>query len=212
MNTTAYLIRHGDVEYEIDSRARRLVYGSTATLSQKGRNQIAKLSEKLLKDGVKLDGIFTSPLKRAVQSAKILSEQYGIAFVEVESFRDVEGYPAGKGMTMDELKALKGDTYFLPGHESAEHSLGRIKIAFEQLCRENEGKTIAFVGHGDPIRVLIFRLKNPDKELPPMRELAQSDYLDNAQAWRLVLDKNLRLVESEVIGAEGNSKSLERKF
>ena len=212
MNTTVYLIRHGEVVYPRSKSRGKLVYGPTAHLSTYGEKQIHDLAETFGLTGVKLDALYTSPLNRAVETAQIFSNQYHIPPIIVKDLRDVESPAADQGMMMDELKALKGDTYSLPGHESQAHLTERITRSFGEILEDNQGRTIAIFGHGDPIRVLIYRLKNPEGKMPSMKKLAKSDYLDKSQAWRLVFDQESRLIESEVVTAEGSIKPPERKF
>lgn len=211
MNTTIYLIRHGEVEYDYKD-GKPLVYGKKAKLSDRGKEKIAELALAFKRRGINFEGIYSSPLTRAVQSAEFFAAEYKSPIQEVEDLSDVESPASEMGMTMDELKAMEGDTYSLQGHESQVHMSNRMKATLRKILEENEGKTIGLVSHGDPIRILIFGLKNPDKELPSMKELAKSDYIDKSQAWRLVFDPEFNLIESEVITAEGSINPPERKF
>lgn len=200
MNTTIFLIRHGEPVYSYNERGERLIYGADAELSQIGRNQVQTLCRRMKSYGRGVDIVYTSPFARALQSAKIVSSEFGVSYVEYEELSDIRASKAWIGRTMEELAAVHGDGYQEAGdRESLEELARRIKGASDKIVRENEGQNVAIVGHGDPIRVLIYQLEHPGEPIPPMRELSGDDYLDFAQAWVFNLDHQLRLIERSLI-------------
>lgn len=66
--TRIYLIRHGATQLTEEDR---FAGSSDVTLSDEGRRQIASLAERLKNE--ELDAIYTSPLIRTVETARILA-------------------------------------------------------------------------------------------------------------------------------------------
>jgi broad specificity phosphatase PhoE len=68
-----YLFRHGEVE-----NPEKVLYGRLPGfhLSEKGKNQVLKTSQKLI--GKEIKQIYSSPLERAVETAQVASEILGL--------------------------------------------------------------------------------------------------------------------------------------
>lgn len=198
--TTVYIIRHGELEYQVNSHGQRMLYGPDVPLSDFGKAQIAALAARMQKEGGVLTRIYTSPYRRAVESAMILAKVFGISDIKREyKLRDIDNSSA-MNMTMDEVLARRGD-FGADGHvESIAHLTERMTNAFQSIVKIENRATVAIVSHGDAIRTLLFRLEHPQGDIPPMKDLAQTDYLDKGEAWRVIVDDALRLVEREYIG------------
>lgn len=77
------LIRHG----ETDSNIRQTYLGWTdAELNERGVAQVQLLRDRL-KD-TKIDGIYSSPLKRTMQTAKIINEKYNLHIAYSEGLKE----------------------------------------------------------------------------------------------------------------------------
>ncbi len=216
MNTTVYIIRHGEVKYPRDLEGKRLVYGPTAELSDEGRKQLGELGQKLSSERVRLAKIFTSPYPRAVESARILSSQLkGPEPIIVEDLKDLLA-PGYEGTSYDDLISIEGNTYAHPltdDQETLAQLSTRVVRAFTDIVSENDGKTIAIVSHGDGIRLLLQRLKLPNADLPDPATMRDELYLEKGGACKLVLDPSLRLLEMEKVSIERDSfNNSERKF
>jgi len=218
MNTTIYLIRHGEVEYQYDDQGRKLTYGPDADLSETGKKQIETLAKKFEKEGVVFDVIYTSPYNRAYESVLIIAKclNFNQEKVLIEpDFKDIWA-PGWIATSMDELKSIGGDIYSKPpktkDQESLSHLTKRIISAFKEVVNKEKGKTVGIVGHGDPLRVLIFRLQDQVSPLPTMAEMAEWDYLKKGEAWRLALDEKGRLLEKELIAKDEKLIAGERDY
>ncbi len=213
MNTTVYLIRHGEVEYQLDEKGRKLIYGQHAHLSSEGEKQIARLAQKLKKEGVRFDVLYTSPYRRAIQSAEIIFSLLDSSHVRMrKGLRDVWS-PGWVGVTMEELENIGGNVYSQPprseDQETMEEMTHRIVTTFHEILKETRGKTIGIMGHGDPTRVLVGTLIGEN----PIRIVRDEWYYGKEEAWKLEFDSSLHLIESpKLIQAEGRiSASPERK-
>lgn len=208
--TTIYLIRHGDVLYPHDSFGRRLIYDPDAPLTDKGIGQIHALALKLREDGVKFDKIYTSPYVRARQTAEILAGDLDIVtLIDREELVDIRG-PHHVGLPWED--AIKGNLPRFDDHESHEQLAVRMQRVFNEIFDLEKGNNVGIVGHGDPIRVLIYRLQNSEGSLPLIAELNTYDYLNKGEAWKLSLNNDRRLVSLDFITTrEGRSPRRERE-
>jgi broad specificity phosphatase PhoE len=146
------LIRHGETPW---NRVRR-VQGcrSDTELSQRGREQAEKIALSLKKQRV--DALYSSPLKRAVGTAKAIAQACGL---EVKVAYDLREIDAGEleGLSQEELRKRykefwkglsQGDPCFpLPGGESLEGLQRRAWGEIERIMERHPKETVAVVGH-----------------------------------------------------------------
>jgi len=92
-----YLIRHGEPELLNDNVYRG---HSDLSLSETGLRQ-AELLDKRLSDA-KIGAIYSSPLKRAVQTVEPLSKSLNLEIQRAESINDVD-FGSWTGLTVDEV-------------------------------------------------------------------------------------------------------------
>ncbi len=165
--TRLWLIRHG----EPAEQARGRCYGSLDLgLSDAGRAQISQVAEYLRTEPVA--AIYSSPLSRALESARILA---AVASCPVEVLADLREIDFGdfEGLPYDEIAARWPDLYRqwmetptqvrFPNGESFAEMRVRVLRAFDTIQREREGQTVAIVSHGGVNRVLIaWALQTPD--------------------------------------------------
>lgn len=149
-----YLVRHGENRANLTKEfSHRLVDYS---LTDKGRLQARQTAGHLQGEGI--DEIYTSPLKRAVETASILGARLGLEPVIVEAFReinvgDLERQPPSAGAWARHNRVLEAwlagrrDTP-MPGGED-QHSLwNRFSAALVKILAGKEGHKIGVVGHG----------------------------------------------------------------
>ncbi len=75
-----YFVRHGETIWNVENK----ICGATdIELTKKGHEQAVETGEKILEEGIKADLILTSPLVRASETARHISEITGIP-VKVE--------------------------------------------------------------------------------------------------------------------------------
>ena len=98
MPTRIYLVRHGATQLTAEDR----FAGSwNVTLSAEGQRQVASLAERLKKD--KLDAIYTSPLARTVETARILAAPHGLEPMPEPCLREID-YGRWEGLTRSEVE------------------------------------------------------------------------------------------------------------
>src|SRR3989344_3034002 len=215
--TTVYIIRHAEIVYPLDEQGRKLMYPSETPISQDGRDQFTGFARSLKDNGVVLDVIASSSLTRTLETADILSrEMGGIPVVKNESFTDshVPGY-MGIPLSVQQDIMDRGEDIYMhprsPDQEIKEQIIRRMLAGFNDLVRKNEGKTVAIIGTGDPIRLLMYGLEQPqeeyhEKDIPSMSILSKEGYLKRGEAFKVTIYEG-KILETELLsnlkGAKG---------
>jgi probable phosphoglycerate mutase len=154
---TLLLIRHAmcdPVGRLIAGRARGV------HLNEEGRAQAARLAERLR--GVTLDGVVSSPLERAVETAEPIARQAGLAVEAIEQLNEID-FGAWTGCTLTALDQLDDWRRFNVlrsvsrplGGESMLDVQARAVRAVETLRKQHPDGICAVVSHGDVIRSLV---------------------------------------------------------
>ena len=155
VRTRLYLVRHADVE-----NPNKVLYGHLDgfQLSALGRAQAAAIGDQLASED--LTRIVSSPLARAVETARLMNEKLARPAVletdpelrEAEFSRYLQGLPYWQVPLRRPLwfvhKARRG---LVPGDESIDRLGGRVLEVLRRLAREHSGETMAVVSHADPI-------------------------------------------------------------
>jgi len=150
-----YLIRHADVE-----NPNKVLYGHLDgfQLSALGRVQAVALGDQLRSED--LTRIVSSPLARAVETARLIDERLARPAIletdpelrEAEFSRYLQGVPYWQVPLRRPLwfvhKARRG---LVPGDESIDRLGGRVLEVVRRLAREHPGETTAVVSHADPL-------------------------------------------------------------
>jgi broad specificity phosphatase PhoE len=151
------LIRHGATQ---ESDERRYPSTQDLPLSKHGRTQAAALAGALRE--VTLDAVFTSPSRRARETAEPLATQHHLELQVVSELAEMSFGQLG-GLSLEEAaqifpEALKRwlDNPFevaLPAGEPFLDFVGRVRRARRRLTHEWTGRTIMIVTHGGVISV-----------------------------------------------------------
>ncbi len=144
-------IRHGESIDDIEDR-----YGGWGDfdLTPKGKIQIAESAKKIASLGEKFEVVYSSPLKRAFQSAEIISNELGVD-IEVLAYlkeRNLNGVLAGMVRSeakekFPQLVETHSRWEHVDGSERAEDFTTRVKNAIKYLL-EMEYSSLVAVTHG----------------------------------------------------------------
>lgn len=160
--TTFLLVRHGETEF---NRLLRLQGHTDTKLNENGREQAKIAAEKLR--SIHIDGIYSSDLQRASQTAHIIStiigapvlnktpdlregsfgEMEGKTFVEISEITDI---PLNSLLT----KGLGGLSETEPLESICDRAMGYLR----NIAVKNPGKTFAVITHGGVIRAIVSRI------------------------------------------------------
>jgi probable phosphoglycerate mutase/uncharacterized phosphatase len=170
--TIIYLVRHG----ESVSNKEGIISGhSDYDLTEQGRDQVRETKEALRH--VSFDEVYSSDLKRAMQTAEILygrpvSETNRIHTLRERDFGSLDGGPQSSYMKMSsrrhDMPHAEGWVYkHVPDYENDEELSARFLSALEKIAGANPGKTILVAAHGSAIRVTMMKIEGfTYKDLP----------------------------------------------
>ncbi|MDD5041870.1 MAG: class I tRNA ligase family protein [Candidatus Peribacteraceae bacterium] len=187
------LVRHGETDY---NREGKVNGGNVDTLlNETGRAQVRALAKKLKKK--KYDVIISSDLKRAVETAEILSAElnvpYSARWKELRE-RDTGAWTGKPGenyvttLATGEILSPGLSTLTPPGGESFESFLNRLEAALTRIRAEYPGKRVLVACHGGPIKCLQALVDNLS-----LAEAA-ADEPQNATAIELTLSPLMRRI------------------
>lgn len=155
--TTVWLARHGESDW---NAAKRFQGHSDRPLTPRGRRQAEALAAELASSS-SLSAIYTSPLRRALETAAVVGEQVGLEPVPHEDLREVD-VGSWTGLSRAEVEARFPDSFqrWLDGGEGwndgetyAEMS-ARVLPALVSIAGPHPGAELLVVSHGGPIRAI----------------------------------------------------------
>ncbi|MCK5322376.1 MAG: histidine phosphatase family protein [Candidatus Aenigmarchaeota archaeon] len=162
--TRLIFVRHG----ETDWNKRKILQGtSDIELNKNGLEQARKVALRLKSE--KIDVIYSSPLKRAYQTACAIAGEQGIEVIRDDDLREVN-YGVFEGRNIDELKndelwkERKKDKYNFkpPGGESYKEFFDKTILAIKRILKDNRGKTILISSHSAFIRSALIKVMDMD--------------------------------------------------
>ena len=161
-----YIIRHGETEW---NRMRRVQGHTDIPLNERGRHLAAETAEKMRE--IKLDLCFTSPLKRARETARIILGSREIPLYDEERIREI-GFGAYEGVSSGDdsdpksravqLFFTEPASYVPPADaETIPELYSRTGEFLTELCRRNDlqDKNILVSTHGAAMTALLNRIK-----------------------------------------------------
>jgi uncharacterized phosphatase len=148
--TSLYLVRHG----ETDWNAQRRIQGSTdIPLNDMGREQ-ARTTGLLLATRT-WDAIVTSPLSRAMETARIIAGEVGLAEPTTVPALVERQYGDAEGLNWEQVEARYPDGAVVPGRETREEVAARVLPALVEIAASHPGQSILVVSHGGVIRTVL---------------------------------------------------------
>jgi broad specificity phosphatase PhoE len=168
---TIYWVRHGENKANITKEFsyKHVDYSLTA----KGIQQAQQTARSFLDKNIQ--AIYTSPLKRAVETAEIIARTLHLDFTLVEEFREINVGTLEGQVPIPELWAFhnrilsdwqngRHDSMF-PGGENYSMLIERVRAGLKRVLSEQNDSNILIVAHGGIITATIKDLCcNPDME------------------------------------------------
>ena len=159
MTTTILLIRHGET---VGNREGLFRGQKDFPLNENGRIQAKALAEDVRTS--KIDAVYSSPLSRALETARPLAELRGLRVIEDPGFTNIrlgdwegiakkwveENQPELWKIWITEPERLRR-----PGAETLAQVQERAFSALERIVRDEAGKTVAVVSHRAVLKPLI---------------------------------------------------------
>lgn len=147
-----YLARHG----ETSLNASGLLRGHLdPDLTERGQRQAEALANTL--DGVGIDLVVASPLRRAVNTAMAVARQAGLTVATDDDFVDRD-YGEWAGSSLDDVNARWGSIDLAPGVESRSSVIERAMRGLQRVaCLEGHGAAL-IVSHDAVNRLILSQL------------------------------------------------------
>ena len=162
-----YFIRHGETEWNKLQKSQGSTYD--IELSQDGIHQ-AEFAALRLKNE-KIDLFYSSHLKRAFDTCKIIADMHSKEVVKCREFREIN-FGCFEGLKLSELKEKYTDLYTLwfdnplkakiPSAENLIEIRERSIPKLNEIIKNNPGKNILIVSHGITIKVMIASIMGID--------------------------------------------------
>lgn len=148
-----YFVRHGQTVWNVENK----ICGATdIPLTEFGHQQAIETGEKILKEGILADEILYSPLSRAAETARHISEVTGIP-ARVEPRLKEQNFGKWEATPRDGVEFKKAKECFVCSHDGGESALRlaqRIYNLLDEIRDESDRKTFILVAHNGIARVV----------------------------------------------------------
>jgi len=156
-----FLIRHGETEF---TRAGKYCGHGDVPLNASGIKEARALGRKL--KNVKIDKIYSSDLRRALETAKIvfpnrrILKRRGLREIDFGKFVGLTIEEAGKRYPrIYDAWANNPDHVKIPNGEAMRDFAKRVRKCFVRIYNENARKRVAIITHGGALRVILFKIQ-----------------------------------------------------
>jgi len=174
--TRIILVRHGQTEW---NRVERFRGWADLDLNELGKRQAEAVAEKVAQWSVA--AVYSSPLRRAVTTARILGKRLGLEVELLPGLIDIN-YGEWQGLSPEEAVAKDGSLYALwlksphlvrfPGGESLKQVRDRVVAVVNDLIADHSEETITLVSHKVVCQLLLLHFLD----------------LDNSHFWQVTQD------------------------
>lgn len=190
MVTTVYLIRH----VQAIGNVKGFFQGHTdCELSPLGLKQALCLQERF-KD-IKLDRIYSSPLVRAMETAKAVNFYHNLDIIKNEGLIEINGGLFEKQLWADiaknypkelDLWLNSPNKFVIENGDSMQSVYDRMVMTVKQIAEENDGRTIAIVSHGCAIKNFLCYANNI-----PLANMNKLGWSDNSAVSKFIFKNGL---------------------
>ena len=148
-----YFARHGQTVWNVENK----ICGATdIALTEKGQEQALELGRKIQEEGIRIDEILCSPLMRAADTARRVSEMTGIP-VRVEQRLKEQNFGKYEGTPRDGEEFRKAKTCFATDYDGGESMIRfcqRIYNLLDEIRNDPEEKVYLLVAHNGVARAV----------------------------------------------------------
>ena len=178
-----YLIRHSESIDDIED-----CYGGIADfdLSEAGRRKVEEYEIKNLG----IEKIYSSPYKRAYQTAEILNKKINVDIEIIDNIRECNSYGILSGVNKEKAKNIFSYVFNMPEYKNTGYYLGtsflggedieefdkRVENGINEIIEKSkELNTIAIVTHGGVYRSIYKNIFKENKKIEEMEDLATTE-------------------------------------
>ncbi len=160
-----FIARHGETDWNLSST----IQGQTDTsLNEQGRRQAAELADKLLKENYRIDKIYVSRQKRALETAQIVGKALNTEPIILDGLEEMN-FGNWEGITWPQVETQYAQEYnawhlnrrytSTPGGESYQQVLDRLLPSLRTI-KETETGNVLVVTHSAVIMALMSYLRD----------------------------------------------------
>lgn len=194
-------IRPGETDWNQQVRWQGWV---ASPLNDLGKRQAERLANYIRH--INLKALYTSDLKRALQTADILAKNLGFESVPDKRLRE-RNIGEWQGLTIDEMKTWYPDqyqnlltdaeNYRVPGGESRADVRKRMVEAFDAFLKQDKGETVGVISHTTAIHELLAAIipDNTNQEVAVSNTSVTTIALNEAGKWQLVASDDVLHLE-----------------
>ncbi|MBR3227892.1 MAG: histidine phosphatase family protein [Erysipelotrichaceae bacterium] len=150
MKKRLYLTRHGQTLMNVEGRAQGR---SDSPLTELGIKQAVELHDYLLKEGLLFDSVYTSPLKRAIDSAKLIA---GKEAAVIEGLTEMD-FGKREGLSHKENIPYR-DHFREFGGEDWLDAADRMEKTLTELMEIEGNDSVLAVSHGASCRSFYYKV------------------------------------------------------
>lgn len=200
-----YSIRHSESIDDIEN-----CYGGIADfgLTENGKNKVKGRRKEI--DNYGIEKIYTSPYKRAYQTAKILNENIKVELKVIEDIRELNSHGVLSGVNKELAKDIfsyvfKKEEYKNTGYYFGKTFLGgedikefdnRVEKAINAIIKDSEGlSAIAIVTHGGVHRSIFKNILNVNKKIEGIDDVAITVLDYHNSEFNIIETKGIKLGE-----------------
>lgn len=161
--TRLILVRHGQTEW---NRVERFRGRADLPLNATGRSQAHAAARRIL-SAWDIAAVYTSPLRRALETAEVIGKRSNVAVVECPGLIDID-YGEWQGLTPGEVRQRYPELYSLwlispqkvriPGGESLGKVRRRAMAAVRTIVAQHPQDTVVLVSHLVVCRLLVLAM------------------------------------------------------
>lgn len=144
-----YILRHGETEW---NRLTKLQGRQDIPLNETGRRQAAAVAKYF--EDIPVAAVYSSPLSRARETAKIISDIHGFGPVMEKVHLVERDFGHASGYTAEERQGLYPDGKY-PGIEDYDALCQRMLSTLTEIAQAHEQQPVLIVSHGAAINAVL---------------------------------------------------------
>ena len=147
-----YFVRHGE---SLWNEANRICGATDIELNETGRKQAEETAEKILREGIHIDMILSSPLKRAKETAEIISRATNTPLTVMQELIE-QRFGRFEGEPRDSEEFRRAKTCFIDSYDGGETMLKtahRIYSLLDEITSQEE-TVYLIAAHNGLVRII----------------------------------------------------------
>ena len=181
--TTLCLVRHGETDWNLN---RRYQGWEDIPLNETGLEQAELVAQAIAREP-RWHALVSSPLSRALQTARAISERAGIAEISEDADLRERAYGEAEGLTAAEREAKWPGLLEWPGLERQDVMTARAMRALDRVVQRHPGGRVLVVAHGGLINAVLHQVSGGEvgTGITIILNTARTTLLRNDAGWEI---------------------------